>query len=107
MKSLFLCVGVVLACVGCNNNTQAVAPPQPAPRVFSEADVAKAQDEITHDYQNKGFEVEQVSLIKDADRHLSGFVKFRKASGIIRPQLVRKCSATMDQDSGKYIYGCQ
>jgi hypothetical protein len=51
--------------------------------------------------------VEQVSLIKDADRHLSGFVKLRKASGIIRPQLVRKCSATMDQDSGKYIYGCQ
>src|SRR5208282_811074 len=109
MKSLFLCVGILLACVGCNsNNTQAAAPaPQPVPKVFSESDVTKAQEEITHDYQNKGFEVEQVSLIKDADRHLSGFVKLRKASGIIRPQLVRKCSATMDQDSGKYIYGCQ
>src|SRR5580658_7128769 len=108
MKSLFLCVGVLLACVGCNsNNTQAAAPPQPTPRVFSEADVTKAQEEITHEYQNKGFEVEQVSLIKDSDRHLSGFVKFRKASGIIRPQLTRACSATMDQDSGKYIYGCQ
>jgi len=109
MKSLFLCAGVLLACVGCNsNNTQAAAPaPAPAPKVFSEADVTKTQDEITHDYQNKGFEVEQVSLIKDSDRHLSGFVKFRKASGFVRPQLVRKCSATMDQDSGKYIYGCQ
>jgi hypothetical protein len=109
MKSLFLCVGILLACVGCNSN-QAAAPtpaPQPAPKVFSEAEVSRAQEEITHDYQNKGFEVEQVSLIKDSDRHLSGFVKFRKASGIIRPQLVRKCSATMDQDSGKYIYGCQ
>jgi hypothetical protein len=95
--------------VACNSN-QAAAPtpaPQPVPKVFSEAEVARAQEEITHDYQNKGFEVEQVSLIKDSDRHLSGFVKFRKASGIIRPQLVRKCSATMDQDSGKYIYGCQ
>ena len=108
MKSLFLCVGVLLACVGCNsNNTQAAAPPQPAPKVFSEADVTKAQDEITHDYQNKGFEVEQVSLIKDSDRHLSGFVKFRKASGFIRPQLVKKCAATMDQDSGKYIWECK
>jgi hypothetical protein len=75
--------------------------------MFSEADVAKAQEEITHDYQNKGFEVEQVSLIKDSDRHLSGFVRFRRASGIVRPQLTRTCSATMDQDSGKYIYGCQ
>jgi hypothetical protein len=88
------------------NNTQAAAP-QPAPRVFSQADVTKAQEEITHDYQNKGFEVEQISLIKDSDRHLSGFVKFRRASGIIRPQLTKSCSATMDQDSGKYIYGCQ
>src|SRR5580658_7666563 len=108
MKSLFLCVGVLLACVGCNsNNTQAAAPQAPQPKVFSEADVTKAQDEITHDYQNRGFEVEQVSLIKDSDRHLSGFVKIRKASGIIRPQSVKKCAATMDQDSGKYIYGCQ
>lgn len=106
MKSLCAIAVLLLACVGCNSNTQAAAP-QPAPRVFSEADVAKAQDEITHDYQNKGFEVEQVSLIKDADRHLSGFAKIRKASGIIRPQLVKKCTATMDQDSGKYIYGCQ
>ena len=106
MKALFLCVGVLLACVGCNNNSQAAAP-QPTPKVFSEADVTKAQEEITHDYQNKGFEVEQVSLIKDSDRHLSGFVKIRRASGIIRPQLTKTCAATMDQDSGKYIYECR
>jgi photosystem II stability/assembly factor-like uncharacterized protein len=105
MKSLFLCIGVLLVCVGCNN-TQAAAP-QPAPKVFSEADVTKAQEEITHDYQNKGFEVVQVSLIKDSDRHLSGFVKFRRASGIIRPQLTKSCAATMDQDSGRYIYECR
>lgn len=102
MKSLVLCFGVLLASCACSSN-----PPQPAPKVFSEADISKAQEEITHEYQNKGFEVEQVSLIKDSDRHLSGFVKFRRASGIIRPQLTKTCSATMDQDSGKYIYGCQ
>lgn len=109
MKSPFLCAGVLLVCVGCNSSTnpQAAAPQPPQPKVFSEADVAKAQDEITHDYQNKGWEVEQVALIKDSDRHLSGYAKIRKASGIIRPQLTKKCTATMDQDSGKYIYGCQ
>ncbi|HXM11605.1 MAG TPA: hypothetical protein VN946_16770 [Terriglobales bacterium] len=39
MNSLFLCVGVLLAFVGCySNNTQAAAPrPAPAPKVFSEA----------------------------------------------------------------------
>jgi hypothetical protein len=35
------------------------AAPQPAPKVFSEADVTKAQEEITHNYQNKGFEAEK------------------------------------------------
>lgn len=105
MKSLFLCGGLLLACVGCNSNsTQAAAP---APKVFSEANVTKAQDEITHDYQNRGFEVEQVSLIKDSDRHLSGFVKFRKASGIVRPLLTRNCVASMDVDSGKSIWECR
>lgn len=108
MKSLSFCAAAVLllTSAACNNSTQAAAP-QPAPKVFSEADVTMAQQEITHDYQNKGFEVEQVSLIKDSDRHLSGFIKFRRASGIIRPQWTKNCSATMDQDSGKYIYGCQ
>jgi hypothetical protein len=106
MKSLCAITVLLLACVGCN--TQAAAPqPAPAPKVFSEADVTNAQNEITHDYQNKGWDVEQVALIKDADRHLSGYVRLRRASGIFRPQLVKKCSATMDQDTGKYIYGCQ
>jgi hypothetical protein len=99
MKSLQLCAAALflLASAACTN----------APKVFTEADVTKAQDAITHDYQNRGFEVEQISLVKDSDRHLSGFVKVRKASGIIRPQWTKTCSATMDQDSGKYNFGCQ
>jgi hypothetical protein len=107
MNSLPPCVAIILllASAACNNiNPQAVAP---QPKAFSEADVTKAQEQITNDYQNKGFQVEQVNLIKDSDRHLSGYVKFRRASGIFRPQLTKTCSATMDQDSGKYIYGCQ
>jgi hypothetical protein len=109
MKSLFLCVGVLLACVGCNTNnsqTQAVTP-QPTPKVFSEADVTRAQTDIKSNYENQGFEVQQVALIKDSDRHLSGYVKFRKASGIIRPQLTKNCVASMDVDSGKSIWQCR
>ncbi len=107
MKSLFLCVGVLLACVGCNNNTQAVAPPQPAPKVFSEADVVHAQADIKSHYEDQGFEVQQVNLIKDSDRHLSGYVKIRKASGIIRPQFTKNCAASMDVDTGKSIWECK
>jgi outer membrane protein assembly factor BamA len=107
MKSLPLGVAVILllASTACNNMSSQT--PAPQPKIFSEADVTKAQEEITHEYQNRGFDVEQVALIKDSDRHLSGYAKIRKASGFIRPQLTKKCTATMDQDSGKYIYGCQ
>lgn len=105
MKSLLLSVGVLLACVGCNsNNTQAAAP---GPKVFSEADVARAQADIKSRYEDQGFEVQEVALIKDSDRHLSGYVKFRRASGIIRPQLTRNCVASMDVDTGKSIWECK
>ena len=106
MKSLFLCVGVFLACVGCNNNTQS-AGPAPAPKVFSQADVEHEQADIKSHYEDQGFEVQQVALIKDSDRHLSGYVKIRKASGIIRPQLTKNCVASMDVDSGKSIWECR
>jgi hypothetical protein len=108
MKLLFLCVGVLMACVGCNSNTQAAAPaPQPVPKVFSEADVTRAQADIKSHYEDQGFEVQQVNLIKDSDRHLSGYVKIRKASGFVRPQLVKNCVASMDVDSGKSIWECK
>jgi hypothetical protein len=108
MKSLFLCVGVLLACVGCNSNTQSAAPQSvPPPKVFSEADVEREQADIKSHYEDQGFEVQQVALIKDSDRHLSGYVKYRKASGFIRPQLMRNCAATMDVDTGKSIWECR
>lgn len=94
MKSLPLCTGLTLlllvASTACSSG-------------FSQADVAKAQEQITSEFQNKGFEVEQINLVKDSDRHLSGYVRIRRASGIIRPQLTKNCAATMDQDTGRYI----
>lgn len=56
---------------------------------FIQADVAKAQEQITNEFQNRGFEVEQINLIKESDRRLSGYVRIRKASGLIRPQRPR------------------
>ena len=96
MKLLSLCVGVLLICVGCNNsNTQASAlAPQPTPKVFSELDVTRAQADIKSHYEDQGYEVQQVNLIKESDRRLSGYVKIRKASGIIRPQFTKNCVAS-------------
>ena len=97
MKSLLLSIGILLVSIGCNSSS-----PQPNTK-FSEADVARAEVDISSHYEDHGFTVEQVNLIKESDRRLSGYVKIRKASGIIRPQFTKNCVASMDVDSGKSI----
>jgi len=93
MRSLPPAVSLILVASACSSK-------------FSQSDIAKAQEQITNEYQQKGFEVQQINIVKDSDRHLSGFVRIRKASGLIRPQLTKNCAATMDQDSGRYIWEC-
>jgi len=47
-------------------------------------------------------------MIKDSDRHLSGFAKVRKPGLILgKPDITKNCTATMDADSGKYIWECK
>lgn len=67
----------------------------------------EGEADIKSHYEDQGFEVQQVNLIKDSDRHLSGYVKIMRASGIIRPQLMKNCVASMDVDSGKSIWECK
>ena len=74
---------------------------------FKEEDIAKTETDIRTNYEQRGFIVEQVSLIKESDRQLSGYVKFRKAGLFSKVQLSRNCVATMDADSGKYIWECK
>jgi hypothetical protein len=45
---------------------------------FREADVTNTESDIRTQFERKGFLVEQVSMVKDSNRQLSGFVKMRK-----------------------------
>ena len=81
---------------------------QSASPSFSEADVAKFQADIKLQYINKGFEVEQVSLVKDSDRRLIGFVKYKSQHGLIRPEITKNCVVVMDAaDPKKSIWECK
>jgi hypothetical protein len=76
--------------------------------MFNQGDIAKAETDIKTNFEQRGFTVEQVSLIKESDRRLSGYVKFRKSSGLFsRVELRKDCVATMDADSRKYIWECK
>jgi hypothetical protein len=75
---------------------------------FSEADVQRTESDIRTQFEQKGFVVEQVSMIKDADRHMTGLVKFKKPGLLTgRLELTKNCMATMDVDSGKSIWECK
>jgi len=81
---------------------------QSAPPSFSEADVAKFQADIKLHYINKGFEVEQVNLVKDSDRRLIGFVKYRNQHGLVRPEYTGHCVVHMDAaDPKRSIWECK
>jgi hypothetical protein len=72
------------------------------------ADITNVESSIRTDFEKRGFTVEQVSLIKESDRRLSGFVKFRKSAGLLsNVQLTKNCVATGDADSSKYIWECK
>jgi hypothetical protein len=59
---------------------------------FSQDDIARTETDIRTNFEQRGFTVEQVSLIKASDRQLSGFVKFRKSSGLFsKVELSKNC----------------
>jgi len=75
---------------------------------FSEADVTGIEANIKAEFEQKGFVVEQVSMVKDADRHMTGFVKLKKPGLLTgRLEIHKDCTATMDADSGKSIWECK
>jgi hypothetical protein len=76
-------------------------------RKYSEADVNQTEAEIRTQFEQKGLVVEQVSMVKDSDRHMTGFVKFHKSSGLFsKVDVSRNCTAAMDADSGKSLWQC-
>ena len=71
------------------------------------SDVSRTESDIRTQYERKGFVVEQVSMIRDSDRHMSGFAKVKKPGLLTgKLELTKNCSPTMDEGSGKSIWEC-
>lgn len=75
---------------------------------FSQADVQRTESDIRTQFEQKGFLVEQVSMVKDSNRHMTGFAKIKKPGVILsKLEITKSCTATMDADSGKSIWECK
>jgi hypothetical protein len=75
---------------------------------YTEADVARIDSQIKSDFEQKGFVVDEVNMIKDADRHMKGYAKVRKL-GLFTSnlQINKNCTATMDTDSRNTLLECK
>jgi hypothetical protein len=75
---------------------------------FSQADVEQTESDIRAQFEQKGFIVEQVSMVRDSDRHMAGFARMRKPGLILsRLDLTKNCTATKDETSGRSIWQCK
>ncbi|MFZ1007659.1 MAG: hypothetical protein WAN65_12530, partial [Candidatus Sulfotelmatobacter sp.] len=63
---------------------------------------------IRTQFEQKGFVVEQVNMIKDSDRHMTGFARMHKPGLLLgKLDVTKNCTATMDADSSKSIWECR
>lgn len=100
MKSLRLCAVVILLAFALFTTSCSSR--------FNEAQTLGAENDIRAQYEKQGFTVEQVNLVKESDRRLTGFVKLRKSAGLLsKVQMTKTCIATMDADSSRYIWECK
>jgi len=97
MKQLGVLLAAVMLTAACNTGAH-----------FTDADVSRTEAAIKSQFEQKGFVVEQVSMIRDSDRHLSGFAKMRKPGLLTgKLELTKNCTSTMDENSGRSIWECK
>ncbi|MCW2317980.1 hypothetical protein M2322_003545 [Rhodoblastus acidophilus] len=73
---------------------------------FRDEDVANTKANIKTEFEktNKDFAVDEVTLIRETDRKLTGYVKLTfKPSG---EQVMKECSAILG-DEATYVWHCQ
>ena len=71
---------------------------------FTEADIEMAKNSIRQEFSKRdGVTVTDVVLLRDGPQKLSGFAKF-KISGT---EIMRNCSALMDETDGQFMWRCE
>jgi hypothetical protein len=75
---------------------------------FTEADVQHTEADIRTQFEQKGFVVEEVNMVVDSDRHMTGYARMRKP-GLLTGKLdiTRNCTASRDENSGKGFWQCK
>jgi hypothetical protein len=89
---------------------------------FKPEEVKTIENDIKQKYESSGWQNVDVSLVKDSDFHLTGFVKgtstnlstfdtslYEGTYGRSAPRYSKtaNCTATKDMDTSKYVWSCK
>lgn len=73
---------------------------------FTAAEIDRVKASIKTEFEKRdGVSVEDVTMLKETARKLSGFVKLR-ISPLPNP-ITKACNATMEESGGKYLWRCE
>lgn len=72
---------------------------------FSNSDISSIKESIRTEFgKREGLSVLEVSLIKESERRLQGFVKLKTET---LDEVTKDCTAAMSIDDGQTIWGCR
>jgi hypothetical protein len=93
MKSL-LCGFILGSLLGCSSG-------------FSDQEISQVRTSIKDHFEQKGFTVTEISLVKESNETLSGFVRLSKTVPQVGDMDFSKvCTARMDQHSSRFTWDC-
>ena len=74
---------------------------------FTNADLEKMKESIRERYEDKGFTVLKVAMVRESPTKATGFVRLEMTLFGETIENTKTCSATMDVDSKNYVWKCQ
>jgi hypothetical protein len=74
---------------------------------FHQADIDAMNAEIKRSAEAQGFVVDDIQLVREAPRRVTGFAKVHKVVPLVgRLDVNWTCAATMGEQGGRYIWRC-
>jgi PBP1b-binding outer membrane lipoprotein LpoB len=74
---------------------------------FRDAEIQNVKKDIQSKFESEGFTVTEVSLIRESDFKLTGFVRVEKKILVVPLKLTKNCTVTMDNTSRQTLWECK
>ncbi len=74
---------------------------------FRDAEIQSVKKDIRTKFESEGFTVTEVSLVRESNYKLTGFVRVEKKVLVVPLKLTKNCTVTMDNTSRQTLWECK